>query len=100
MLVAEHFIRSLIEKQGKHHIYTDGGTQYPEACNLKTYTSDLNYDKIKRLEEEFPKSINKFYYNDPGVMLVTPYTDFSGGNHESCYTGFFPLFEDKHRETT
>jgi putative transposase len=28
MLVAENFIRSLVEKYGKHTVYTDGGTRY------------------------------------------------------------------------
>jgi transposase-like protein len=32
MFVAEKFIRSLIEKYGKHIVYTDGGTWYDEAC--------------------------------------------------------------------
>jgi putative transposase len=32
MLVAEKFIRSLISNYGKHTVYTDGGTWYPEAC--------------------------------------------------------------------
>ena len=31
MLVAERFIRSLVEKYGRHTIYTDGGTWYDEA---------------------------------------------------------------------
>ena len=34
MFVAENFIRSLVEKYGKHTIYTDGGTWYPQACNF------------------------------------------------------------------
>jgi putative transposase len=34
MLVAEKFIRSLIEKYGKHIVYTDGGTWYDEACKV------------------------------------------------------------------
>jgi len=34
MLVAEKFIRSLIEIYGNHTVYTDGGTWYPEACNV------------------------------------------------------------------
>jgi transposase-like protein len=34
MLVAEKFIRSLIEKYGKHTVFTDGGTWYDEACNI------------------------------------------------------------------
>ena len=34
MLIAEKFIRSLVEKYGKHTVYTDGGTWYDEACNV------------------------------------------------------------------
>ena len=34
MLVAEKFIRSLVDKYGKHTVYTDGGTWYPQACNV------------------------------------------------------------------
>jgi putative transposase len=32
MLVAEAFLRSLIRIYGKHTVYSDGGTWYPEAC--------------------------------------------------------------------
>ena len=34
MFVAENFIRTLVEKYGKHTaVYTeDGGTWYPKAC--------------------------------------------------------------------
>jgi transposase-like protein len=34
MIVAEKFIRSLVEKYGRHPVYTDGGTLYDEACNV------------------------------------------------------------------
>jgi putative transposase len=34
MLIAEKFIRSLVENYGKHIVYTDGGTWYDEACNV------------------------------------------------------------------
>ena len=34
MLVAEKFIRSLVEIYGNHTMYTDGGTWYDEACNV------------------------------------------------------------------
>ena len=34
LLVAENFIKSLIEKYGRHTVYTDGGTWFPEACNV------------------------------------------------------------------
>ena len=33
MLVAESFLRSLINLYGKHIVYSDGGSWYPEACN-------------------------------------------------------------------
>jgi hypothetical protein len=29
MFVAENFIRSLVEKYGRHIVYTDDGTWYP-----------------------------------------------------------------------
>ena len=34
MLIAEKFIKSLIDKYGKHTVYTDGGTWYPQACTF------------------------------------------------------------------
>ena len=34
MLVAEKFIRSLVDKYGKLTVYTEGGTWYPHACNF------------------------------------------------------------------
>lgn len=59
------------------------------SSSLTSDTTDLDYHKIKSLEEEFHKFINKSVSNDTGVMLITPYTDFSGGNHECWYTGSF-----------
>jgi putative transposase len=35
MLIAEQFIKSLVEKYGKCNIFTDGGTWYPQACKLR-----------------------------------------------------------------
>jgi transposase-like protein len=32
MIVAESFLRSLVKVHGKHTVYSDGGTWYPEAC--------------------------------------------------------------------
>ncbi|MGE5634973.1 MAG: hypothetical protein ACM3VV_07040 [Deltaproteobacteria bacterium] len=34
MFVAEKFIRSLVQKYGKHTVFTDGGTWYDETCNV------------------------------------------------------------------
>ena len=33
MLVGESFLKSLIEIYGRHIVYSDGGTWYPEACS-------------------------------------------------------------------
>jgi putative transposase len=33
MLVAESFIKLLIKLYGKHIVYSDGGSWYPDACN-------------------------------------------------------------------
>ena len=33
MLVAESFLRTLIKIYGKHIVYSDEGTWYPEACS-------------------------------------------------------------------
>ena len=49
MFVAENFIRSLISKYGRHTVYTDGGTWYPQACNFL----HLNH----RLHSSFEKSL-------------------------------------------
>jgi len=32
MLVAEAFLKTLVEKYGKHTVYSDGALWYPEAC--------------------------------------------------------------------
>jgi putative transposase len=32
MIIAELFLRSLIRIYGRHVVYSDGGTWYPEAC--------------------------------------------------------------------
>jgi putative transposase len=32
MLVAEQFLKGLVNKYGKHSISTDGATWYPQAC--------------------------------------------------------------------
>jgi transposase-like protein len=34
MLVAEQFIQKLCTEYGKHPVYTDGGTWYPQACKF------------------------------------------------------------------
>ena len=68
MLVAEKFIRSLVEKYGKHTVYTDGGTWYDEACNvlrLKHYLhSPFQKSLMERVNQYFKDRTESFddYY--------------------------------------
>src|SRR5574342_16813 len=68
MLVTEKFIRSLVEKYGKHTVYTDGGTWYNEACNvigLKHYLhSPLEKSLMERVNQYLKDRIESFddYY--------------------------------------
>ena len=68
MLVAEKFIRSLVEKYGRHTAYTDGGTWYDEACNiigLKHYLhSPFQKSLMERVNQYFKDRTESFddYY--------------------------------------
>ena len=68
MLVAEKFIRSLVDKYGKHKVYTDGGTWYYEACNvlrLKHYLhSPFQKSLMERVNQYFKDRTESFddYY--------------------------------------
>ena len=68
MLVAEKFIRSLVEKYGRHTVYTDGGTWYDEACNiigLKHYLhSSFQKSLMERVNQYFKDRTESFddYY--------------------------------------
>ncbi|HET7643028.1 MAG TPA: hypothetical protein VFK40_05940 [Nitrososphaeraceae archaeon] len=68
MFVAEIFIRSLVEKYGKHTVYPDGGTWYDEACNvlgLKHYLhSSIEKSLMERINQYFKDRIESFdeYY--------------------------------------
>ena len=68
MLVAEKFISSLVEKYGRHPVYTDGGTWYHEACNvlkLKHYLhSSIEKSLMERVNQYFKDRTENFddYY--------------------------------------
>ena len=57
MLIAEKFIRSLIDKYGKHTVYTDGGTWYPEACNVL----GLKHCLHSPLEKSLMERVNQYF---------------------------------------
>jgi transposase-like protein len=66
---AEKFIKSLVDKHGKHIVYTDGGTWYDEACNvlrLKHYLhSSFEKSLMKRVNQYFKDRTEGFddYYS-------------------------------------
>jgi putative transposase len=68
MFVAENFIRSLVDKYGRHTVYTDGGTWYPQACtflHLKhRLHSSLEKSLIERVIQYFKDRTESFddYY--------------------------------------
>ena len=68
MFVTENFIRSLIEKYGRHTVYTDGGTWYPQACNFlhlqHRLHSPLEKSLIERVMQYFKDRTESFedYY--------------------------------------
>ncbi len=49
ILVTEYFLHLLVEKYGRHTVYSDGGSWYPEAC------SSLKLEH--RLHSPYEKSI-------------------------------------------
>ena len=51
MFVAEKFIRSFVEKYGKHTVYTDADTWYDEACSILRLKHYLNASLEKSLME-------------------------------------------------
>ena len=57
MLVAEKFIQSLVGKYGKYIVYTDGGTFYPEACNILR----LKYYLHSSIEKSLMERVNQYF---------------------------------------
>jgi putative transposase len=68
MFVAEIFIWSLVSRYGKHTIYTDGGTWYPQVCNVlhikHRLHSPLEKSLIERVMHYFKDRTESFddYY--------------------------------------
>ena len=68
MFVAENFIRSLVEKYGKHVVYTDGCTWFPQACDFlglkHKLHSSLEKSLIERVMQYFKDRTESFddYY--------------------------------------
>jgi len=58
-IVAEKFIRSLIEKYGRYTVYTDGGTWYDEACSVLRLKHYLH----SPLEKSLMERVNQYFKN-------------------------------------
>jgi putative transposase len=81
-LVAEKFISSLIDKYGKHTVYTDGGTWYPQACTFLHFKHRLHYhlkksiirmavhdfkDRVESFEDYYPCNSKRRHCDDSHV---------------------------------
>ncbi len=68
MLILSSFLKSLLEKYGRHTVYSDGGTWYPEACNVlglkHRLHSSLEKSLIERVMQYFKDRSESFddYY--------------------------------------
>ena len=86
MFVAENFIHSLVDKYGRHTVYTDGGTWYEQACNvigLKHYLhSSLEKSLMERVNQYFKDRTESFddYYpcikNECNIFHVHNWVQF------------------------
>jgi putative transposase len=68
ILVAQLFLRTLVDRYGKHAVYSDGGTWYPEACRALGLEHRLHspYEKslVERANQYLKDRIEEFddYY--------------------------------------
>jgi putative transposase len=68
MFVAENFIHSLIDKYGKHTVYTDGGTWYPQACQflhlkhrLHSFSEKSLIERVMQYFKDRTESFDDYY---------------------------------------
>ena len=60
MIVAEAFLSSLIRMYGKHTVYSDGGTWYPEACVSLNLEHGLHSSYEKSIVERTIEYLNSY----------------------------------------
>jgi putative transposase len=77
MIVAQLFLKTLVERYGKHVVYSDGGTWYPEACRALGLEHLLHspYEKslIERANEYIKDRIEDF--DDYWPCMRRPWCD-------------------------
>jgi putative transposase len=79
MFVAENFLRSLVSKYGKHIVYTDGGTWYPQACNFLYLKHKLHSSIEKSLIERVVQ-----YFKDRTESFDDYYPCNNNNNKQNC----------------
>ena len=76
-LTAEAFLGRLIERYGRHRVYTDGGTWYPEACEflglehrlLDPLYKSLIERAVQRVKDRTEAFDDHFSCRKPGCRL-------------------------------
>ena len=95
MLVAEKFIRSLVHKYGKHTVYTDGCTWYPEACNVLRLKHYLHSSFEKSLME----MVNQYF-----KVRTKGFDDYYSCMEDECNLfhvyNWIQFFESMYNDTT
>ena len=79
MFVAENFIHSLVDKYGRHTVYTDGGTWYPQACNFLHLKHRLHSPLEKSLIERVMQ-----YFKDRTECFDDYYPCINNKNRNNC----------------
>ena len=79
MFVAENFIGSLVDKYGKHIVYTDGGNWYPQACNFLHLEHRLHSPLEKSLIERMMQ-----YFKDRTECFDDYYPCINNNNKQNC----------------
>jgi putative transposase len=74
MIIAQLFLKSLMEKYGEHRVYSDGGPWYPDACRILGLEHRLHssYEKslMERANEYIKDRVEDFddYYPCPNHL--------------------------------
>ena len=88
MLVAEKFIRSLVEKYGRHPVYTDGGTWYDEACNILRLKHYLH----SPLEKSLMERVNQYFRTGSRILMTTIHVSKMNVIYFMYITGYNSLY--------
>lgn len=92
MIVAQAFIRGLVEKYGRHVVYSNGGTWYPEAC------AALGLEH--RLHSPYEKSLMERRANQYIKDRIEEFDDYYPCTKEGCdlahVRNWLNLFVDMH----